>query len=350
MGGIGKTYTITKHLSDIKMDYANGSEVPSVISLYKLLYLNKNEGRLLLFDDCDAVVRNPETQNLLKLALDTSANAVSYFASRGVFNVEIDKKLKPTEMNKILDKEFLVRNAIALGFVSADEEDAAEKEEEDEPLELELSQSEIDEIGDSETPKKPYNEQTKDLSVGYGQKSGIVEKIITEKKRKLTRAQLEKEAMLNPDFAALWNSKEPLDVGGLINEKGVGISELIFPTKFYYRGKMIFVSNMDEKKWPAPLSSRAFKVNIWLTTFEVLDLIKTLMPSISPKVPMEVKKRAFEVFEKNIEKVDAYFKIKFPGNTAYFNLRSYTKALDIARNMNLNGKVLEIQILRFCLA
>lgn len=347
MGGIGKTYTITNHLKVSKIDYANGAEVPSVVALYKLLFMNKGEGRILLFDDCDAVVRNPETQNLLKLALDTSVNPVSYFASRGIFNIEIDRKLSPADMNKKLDREFLVRNAIALGFVDEDSESDAE---EDGPVDLELSPSDLDEIEDSIYSTDSYTTSLDKMGDKLSNKNLKTESVLTEKKNKMTRDQLEKQAVLNPEFSELWNSKAPIDIGALINKKGASISELVFPAKFYYRGKMIFVSNMDQSKWPAPLSSRAFKVNIWLTSTEVLDLIKSIMPTVSPQYSMEVKKRAFEVFEKNIEKIDAWFKVKFPGNTAYFNLRSYTKALDIASNMDLNGKVLEVQILRFCLA
>lgn len=324
MGGVGKTYTITNHLKDIGVDYANGSEVPSTVALFKLLFLNKNENRLLLFDDCDAVVRNTETQNILKLALDTSVSPISYFASKGVFNVEVDKNITTTQMNSKVDKEFLLRNAIVLGYAVPD--DGGDEE--------------------TQTPEDvEYLEPTDEFKENKNNGRRLI-----EKKKKYSKQELLNMAILNPEFASLWKSKSPINIAKIIDSTGVNISDLIFPSKFYYRGKMIFISNMDEAKWPAPLSSRAFKVNIWLTANEVLDLIKHIMPTLSKQYSMKVKQRALTVFEKNIDRIDAYFKIKYPGNTAYFNLRSFTKSLDIASNESLTGKVLEAQILRFCLA
>jgi hypothetical protein len=84
-GGLGKTYTVIKALKAAGMtdisEFDVGDVVPPRTSyrvvkgfstakgLYKVLYENKNS--ILVFDDCDSILKDPDALNILKGALDS---------------------------------------------------------------------------------------------------------------------------------------------------------------------------------------------------------------------------------------------------------------------------------------
>jgi hypothetical protein len=91
-GGLGKSFTVTKTLTaggfvDMSSfaDIADGSIMPKkrfiVIKgystpkgLYRTLY--ENNGQVIVFDDCDSVLRDPVSLNLLKGALDSYSKRI----------------------------------------------------------------------------------------------------------------------------------------------------------------------------------------------------------------------------------------------------------------------------------
>ena len=91
-GGLGKSHTVSKTLSSAGFkdlstlqEYAVGSIVPPksfvVIKgystpkgLYRTLYENKNS--IIVFDDCDSVLKDPVSLNLLKGALDSYSKRI----------------------------------------------------------------------------------------------------------------------------------------------------------------------------------------------------------------------------------------------------------------------------------
>lgn len=90
-GGLGKSFTVNKALRDSNMknsadmigyaseDYVSEDESKKLFSvvkgystakgLYRTLYENRN--RIVLFDDCDSILRDPVALNILKGALDS---------------------------------------------------------------------------------------------------------------------------------------------------------------------------------------------------------------------------------------------------------------------------------------
>jgi hypothetical protein len=85
-GGLGKSYTVTKTLAaagftDVSSleEFAVGERIPKSFTvikgystpkgLYRTLYENRNG--VIVFDDCDSVLRDPVALNLLKGALDS---------------------------------------------------------------------------------------------------------------------------------------------------------------------------------------------------------------------------------------------------------------------------------------
>jgi hypothetical protein len=71
--GVGKTRVVRDTLESLGMqkdsDYYFVTGTATTAGLYELLF--KNRSRLLIFDDCDAVFKDPESVNILKGALDT---------------------------------------------------------------------------------------------------------------------------------------------------------------------------------------------------------------------------------------------------------------------------------------
>lgn len=69
--GLGKTYTVEQQLkeADTEVDIIRGTI--SASGLYMALYWMR-DGGVVVMDDCDAVFRDEETLNILKIALDSS--------------------------------------------------------------------------------------------------------------------------------------------------------------------------------------------------------------------------------------------------------------------------------------
>jgi hypothetical protein len=72
-GGLGKTYTVKHQLAKAGLregfDFEFFSGTATAAGLYRLLY--ENNGKLIVFDDCDAVLKDPTAINVLKAALDS---------------------------------------------------------------------------------------------------------------------------------------------------------------------------------------------------------------------------------------------------------------------------------------
>lgn len=71
-GGLGKTHTVTKSIENLglsKNDYVVFKGYSTARGLYDNLY--DNNGKLIVFDDCDSVLENKVSVGLLKSALDS---------------------------------------------------------------------------------------------------------------------------------------------------------------------------------------------------------------------------------------------------------------------------------------
>jgi len=70
-GGVGKTYTVEKVLDGLGKNFTSISGHISPMALYEMLHSHKEEGEVIVFDDCDSVFDSEKTINILKAALDT---------------------------------------------------------------------------------------------------------------------------------------------------------------------------------------------------------------------------------------------------------------------------------------
>ena len=84
-GGLGKTYTVRKMLDinnleeDIDYVIIKGYSTPK--GLYETLYLNRD--KILIFDDCDSILKDKTSLNLLKGALDSYDKRTISWLSKG---------------------------------------------------------------------------------------------------------------------------------------------------------------------------------------------------------------------------------------------------------------------------
>lgn len=93
IGGVGKTFTVLSLLKDSKMveydeemdptpdeyDFIKISGKSTAAALYMALY--EHNRKLIIFDDCDSVLKDPDGINILKGALDTSGDGTITWAS-----------------------------------------------------------------------------------------------------------------------------------------------------------------------------------------------------------------------------------------------------------------------------
>ena len=71
-GGLGKTYTVMSTMNEVGAtteDYTTIKGFSTPRGLYNTLY--DNNGKIIIFDDCDSVLENKVSLNLLKSALDS---------------------------------------------------------------------------------------------------------------------------------------------------------------------------------------------------------------------------------------------------------------------------------------
>lgn len=82
-GGLGKTYTVTKAIEDMGLDNENFvffKGYSTARGLYNTLF--DNNGKLIVFDDCDSVLEDKVAINILKSALDSyETRKISWMAN-----------------------------------------------------------------------------------------------------------------------------------------------------------------------------------------------------------------------------------------------------------------------------
>lgn len=104
-GGLGKSFTVMNVIKQNGLpniaDIEEGALVPSIgyivvkgyttpKGLFRTLYENRHPGRIVIFDDCDAALRNDDSANLLKAALDSYDRRVVTWNAETPFGGESD--------------------------------------------------------------------------------------------------------------------------------------------------------------------------------------------------------------------------------------------------------------------
>lgn len=123
--GIGKTYVVNKTLEQEGLskgtDYIVVKGRITTVSLYKTLYMHRNDGKIIVFDDTDSIWGDKDAANMLKAALDSyDERKISWYSNRTVnvslmspeekeeFNDRVDLKIKSEPEKPIkLPSEFI---------------------------------------------------------------------------------------------------------------------------------------------------------------------------------------------------------------------------------------------------
>lgn len=87
-GGLGKSYTLQKVLDakglEEDIDYAVIKGYSTAKAMYRKLF--ENNGKVVVFDDCDSVLQDKISLNILKGALDSYDKRIIHWASEGFGN------------------------------------------------------------------------------------------------------------------------------------------------------------------------------------------------------------------------------------------------------------------------
>jgi hypothetical protein len=87
--GTGKTYSTTKKLDEYGQEgkfYIHMQGITTPLGLFRILY--ENNGKVIVFDDCDRVLKEEDSIAILKIALDNKEERKVTWASKNTFNPE----------------------------------------------------------------------------------------------------------------------------------------------------------------------------------------------------------------------------------------------------------------------
>lgn len=132
--GVGKTSVVTDTLSSIgyvkDVDYYKATGTVTTAGLYEVLFKNRNN--LVVFDDCDAVFKEPDSVNLLKGALDTyetrelsKLTKSNTFDSTGMSDEEIQAEYDASDGKKMPNRFEFNGKIIFISNLASDKFDEA---------------------------------------------------------------------------------------------------------------------------------------------------------------------------------------------------------------------------------
>lgn len=122
-GGVGKTWDMLKaldennlrvydeelHLDPDEYDVVKITGNTSPSDMYNIMYANKD--KLVIFDDCDSMWGDPDAENMLKGALDTSGDGTIRYANPKPLSVtEEGKKIYPPKQFKFSGTVIFISN------------------------------------------------------------------------------------------------------------------------------------------------------------------------------------------------------------------------------------------------
>lgn len=103
VGGVSKSFTVKESLDNLGLienkDYVIIKGKSTAYALYQSLYTYKN--KVIVFDDCDSILKNQDSLNILKSALDTGKERIVSWKSKLTFN---PNELETNEIKSIVSK------------------------------------------------------------------------------------------------------------------------------------------------------------------------------------------------------------------------------------------------------
>lgn len=98
----------------------------------------------------------------------------------------------------------------------------------------------------------------------------------------------------------------------------------IVPRSFNFKGRVIFLSNLPQKRVDSAIKSRAFVLEVALSPNDMVKYIEELMPKVMPDEPMSLKKGALNTI-KSVAAVNKKVQL---------NMRTLLKAIKILKNVD----------------
>ena len=215
----GKTYTVLNTLRELGLTEGDDYIVIKGSITDSALYqtLVEQIDRLTVFDDCDSVRDSAEGKNLLKGALDTYAVRELSRVNKNSINT---KQMKPEERDSIVDSISRILRG--------------------EPRGDDLTRF------DQYLPKSGKKEVRK------------------------VRGQLSPHPLGEPEY---------MDDQERLRALQSYFSNHL-PNRIDFRGRIIFISNLDENEWDSAITSRAFRQNMNFGSEDMLDYIEKIKSSI----------------------------------------------------------------------
>ncbi len=229
----GKTFRVMQVIKDAGLkagvDYVSKKGKVTAKSMYRLFV--ENIDGLLIFDDCDSVMDDPNGVNMLKGALDTDPIRTVDYDVQGTYNTG--------NMSFEDREEFVSRMSAIL-----------------------KGQANIDDIEFME------------------RKAGI----------SYTAASSDDSL---PDWYKKESQRETLSAERLQKVESWCRSNL--PNKIDFKGRIIFISNMKATEWDSAILTRAFHQNMDFSDIEMLDYIESIKDHIkTPKLSKEDKQKVID--------------------------------------------------------
>src|SRR5210317_889344 len=69
------------------------------------------------------------------------------------------------------------------------------------------------------------------------------------------------------------------------------------PRSFEFRGKIIFISNIEQSNLDEAIKSRSFVADISMNTTQMFTRIKQLLETMEPRIPIAAKQKALEIMQ-----------------------------------------------------
>jgi len=91
------------------------------------------------------------------------------------------------------------------------------------------------------------------------------------------------------------------------------------PRSFEFRGKIIFISNIEQSNLDEAIKSRSFVADISMNTAQMFQRIEDLIETMEPRIPIAAKQKALEIMQELHSEFDG----------VDINLRSFIKAARI---------------------
>lgn len=114
----------------------------------------------------------------------------------------------------------------------------------------------------------------------------------------------------------------------IVSWMSVAAEKMGLDSRFEFKGKIIFISNLTEAQFDEAVKSRSFLVNIHLSRKEIWERMESLLCYIEPRVDVDMKSEVLNFVGMNYEKFKE------------FNMRTLIKAIRIRQSGTPNWKAM----------